>query len=191
MILQLKLESSDRWLNKVLSDFDTFLLDHAANEKKAAGVALNLAAHYPDKPDLVAAMLDLAIEELCHYREVFKLIRERNLTLPPDQKDAYVNQLRSAIRHGRDQYFLDRLLIAAIVEARGLERFAKIAAALPNGSLKNFYQTIYHSEARHSELFLSLAKQYGEEEGVNSRLECLLNLEADIISSLPIKAALH
>ena len=191
MIIQLKLESSQGWLNKVLSDFDLFLLDHAANEKKAAGVALKFAAHYPDKPDLVAAMIDLAIEELCHYREVFKLIRERNLALPPDQKDSYINQLRSVVRNGRDYYFLDRLLIAAIVEARGLERFAKIASALPQGSLKNFYQSIYYSEARHSELFLSLAQQYSDEESVNSRLECLLNLEAEIIGSLPIKAALH
>ena len=191
MALQLKSESSDRWLTEVLSNFDAFLLDHAANEKKAAGVALNLAAHYPDKPDLVAAMIDLAIEELSHYRDVFKLIRERNLTLSADEKDPYVNQLRNIVRHGRQDYFLDRLLVAAIIEARGLERFTKIAEALPSGALKTFYQSIYRSEARHSTLFLSLAEQYYDLDQVNSRLEVLLDQEANILSSLTIRAALH
>ncbi|NET50707.1 MAG: hypothetical protein F6K09_18865 [Merismopedia sp. SIO2A8] len=112
-------ESSAQWLNAVLSDMDVFLLDHAANEKKASGVALNLAAHYPDKYDLVAAMIDLSIEELSHYREVFKLIRERQLPPQPDRKDAYVNQLRKLIRKDSRPYFLDRLLIAGIISARG------------------------------------------------------------------------
>ncbi len=189
--LQLQCESSELWLQAVLDNFDAFLLDHAANEKKAAGVALNLAAHYPDKPDLVAAAIDLAIEELCHYREVFSLIRERQLTLPRDEKDAYVNQLRSAVRNGREDYFLDRLLVAAVVEARGLERFAKIAAALPEGHLQSFYQTIARSEARHSDLFLSLAQRYFETDRIGSRLTTLLELEAQIVAALPIRAALH
>ena len=191
MVLQLKSKSSDLWLNAVLSNFDAFLIDHAANEKKAAGVALNLAAHYPDKPDLVAAMIDLAIEELSHYRDVFKLIRERNLILAADEKDPYVNQLRTAVRNGRQDYFLDRLLVAAIIEARGLERFAKIAESLPPGSLKMFYQSIYRSESRHSHLFLSLAEQYYDTDQVNSRLASLLDLEASILSSLTMRAALH
>ena len=190
-MLQLKCESSDMWLNAVLSDFDSFLLDHAANEKKAAGVALNLAAHYPDKSELVTAMIDLAIEELCHYRDVFKLIRERNLTLQADEKDRYVNQLRKAFRNGRVEYFLDRLLIAAIIEARGLERFAKIAKVLTSENLRSFYLTISRSEARHSDLFLSLANRYFEEEKISSRLNSLLSLEANIIESLPVRAVLH
>ena len=189
--LQLRCESSDLWLKAVLDNFDDFLLDHAANEKKAASVALNLAAHYPDKPELVAAAIDLAIEELCHYREVFGLIRERQLTLPADKKDTYVNQLRSAVRNGREDYFLDRLLVAAVVEARGLERFAKIAAALPAGSLQSFYQTIARSEARHAELFLSLAQRYFETERISTRLQTLLDLEAQIVVLLPVRAALH
>ena len=146
MAIPLKSESSPAWVEAVLADFDTFLLDHAANEKKAAGVALNLAAHYPDKPELVAAMIDLAIEELSHYRDVFKVIRQRALALPPDQKDAYVNQLRATIRKGSANYFLDRLLVAAIIEARGLERFTQVAAALSMGGLSSFYQAIARSE---------------------------------------------
>ncbi|WP_299410436.1 tRNA-(ms[2]io[6]A)-hydroxylase [Acaryochloris sp. IP29b_bin.148] len=191
MTIPLKCDSSEAWLQAVLADFNTFLLDHAANEKKASGVALNLAAHYPDKPDLVTAMIDLAIEELSHYRDVFKLIRERHLSPLPDQKDVYVNQLRSLIRKGSENYFLDRLLIAAIIEARGLERFTKIAIALPNGPLKGFYQAIAHSEARHATLFLTLAEQYCASEAISPRLETLLTHEAQILTDLPHRAMLH
>lgn len=191
MTIHLKCESSDIWLQTVLADFDIFLLDHAANEKKASGVALNLVAHYPDKPDLVAAMIDLAIEELSHYRDVFKLIRERHLTPPPDQKDPYVNQLRGLIRKGSENYFLDRLLVAAVIEARGLERFTKIAMALPDGALKNFYQAIAHSEARHANLFLDLAEQYCAAAMIQPRLEKLLMSEAQILTDLPYRAMLH
>ena len=191
MTLKLKCDSSDLWLKAVLNDFDTFLLDHASNEKKAASVALSLVAHYPDKPDLVSAAIDISIEELCHYREVFALIRDRNLILAADRKDAYVNQLRAAFRQGREDYFLDRLLVAAIVEARGLERFARIAEALSEEGLKGFYQSLARSEARHSELFLSLAQRYFEADCVQVRLESLLDLEARILESLPPRAALH
>jgi tRNA-(ms[2]io[6]A)-hydroxylase len=189
--LALQSESSQAWLDAVLEDFDAFLLDHAANEKKAAGVALNLAAHYPDKPDLVAAMIDLAIEELSHYRDVFKQIRQRTLTLPPDQKDAYVNQLRATIRKGSDLYFLDRLLVAAVIEARGLERFSKIAVALPPGPLKGFYQAIAQSEARHSDLFLCLAYRHCAVDDIGPHLERLLHQEAHILATLPVRATLH
>lgn len=191
MTISLRSASSETWLQTVLADFNTFLLDHAANEKKASGVALNLAAHYPDKSDLVAAMIDLAIEELSHYRDVFKLIRERHLTIPPDAKDPYVNQLRGLIRKGSENYFLDRLLVAGIIEARGLERFTKIAQALPSGSLKGFYQAIAHSESRHAHLFLSLAEQYCPTSDLQTRLDALLTAEAQILDKLPHRAMLH
>lgn len=184
-------KSSDDWLDAVFADFDTFLLDHAANERKASGVALNLAAHYPDKHDLVAAMIDLAIEELSHYREVFKLIRERHIPPVPDRKDPYVNRLRKLVRDGSQKYFCDRLLIAGIIEARGLERFTQIADALSVGSLKSLYETIYRSEARHTNLFLSFAHQYCAEEKVDERLQDLLAIESQILAELPIRSALH
>lgn len=191
MTVHLLCESSERWLQVVIDDFDEFLIDHAANEKKASSSALTLAAHYPDKPDVVAAMIDLAIEELNHYREVFQLMRQRNLTNRADRKDAYVKRLRQALRPGTERYFLDRLLAASIIEARGVERFAKIADALPSGNLKNFYQSLTRSEIRHSDLFLTFAKQYYSHNLVSDRLSELLYIEADIFQSLPIRPTLH
>ena len=191
MPIKLLCESSDSWLQAVMDDFDSFLIDHAANEKKASSSAMTLAAHYPDKPDVVAAMIDLAIEELSHYREVFQLMRERNLTVLADQKDAYVRELRTILRPNTEMYFLDRLLVASIIEARGLERFSKIADALPLGALKSFYQSITRSEARHADLFLTFATQYYSAQQVTEWLAELLSKEAYILQSLPIRPALH
>ena len=90
--------TSSEWLNQVLDNFDEFLLDHAANERKASSMAMSMVAHYPDKPKLVAAMIDLALEELNHFRQVFRLSCERGLKLADDQKDPYVNDLHKHMR---------------------------------------------------------------------------------------------
>lgn len=170
---------------------DIFLPDHAAAEKKASSMALTMVAHYPDKPELVSAMIDLALEELSHFRAVVKLMHERGLSLLPDEKDAYVNAMRSHLRDGKDFYFLDRLLIAGIIEARGAERFGLIAATLEDGDLKRFYQSVTRSEEAHQALFVELAEQYFSSEEVHQRLEELLNAEADIARALPSRIALH
>ena len=119
----------------MLAHFDLFLLDHAAAEKKAAGMALSMLSHYPDKDQLVTAMSELAAEEMMHFREVVRLIQERKLRLTADEKDPYVNEIRSWIRSDSEVYLLDRLLTGAVIEARGAERFALVATALPSGEL--------------------------------------------------------
>ena len=179
------------WTDAVLADFDRFLLDHATAEKKASGMAISMLSHYPDRTELVTAMADLAIEELTHYREVLKWIHQRGLTTAPDQKDPYVVAFRQSLRQGREVYFLDRLLLASIIEARGAERFALVANALEPGPLKKFYQSIARSEARHYELFLDLAKKYLPDDMIDHRWKELLDIEAKIVVDLPIRAALH
>jgi tRNA-(ms[2]io[6]A)-hydroxylase len=154
-------------------------------------MAISMLSHYPDRTELVSAMADLAIEELTHYREVVKWIHQRGLTITPDQKDPYVVAFRTSIRQGREVYLLDRLLTASIIEARGAERFALVAAALDAGPLKKFYQSIARSEERHFELFLELAKKYLEPDMVDQRWDELLDIEAALVASLPIRAALH
>ncbi|HEY6529548.1 MAG TPA: tRNA-(ms[2]io[6]A)-hydroxylase [Cellvibrionaceae bacterium] len=179
------------WIEVVLANLDHFLLDHAAAEKKASGMAMSMVSHYPDKTDIVLAMVDLALEELAHFKQVVKIIVERGLMLGADSPDPYVNQLRALHRKGSDVYLLDRLLIASIVEARGCERFGLIATHLPEGPLKHFYRAICDSEARHEDLFLGLALQHFEQPIVMTRLDELLDKEAAIVAALPIRAALH
>jgi tRNA-(ms[2]io[6]A)-hydroxylase len=191
MALELKTASSPLWLEAVLADFDTFLMDHATCEKKASGMALSIISHYPDKPLLIREMLNLAVEELSHYRDVLRLVLERGLTPAPDTRDEYVNCLQKLMDRGRQFYLMDRLLVSAIVEARGAERFGLIAGALPPGPLKQFYLGITSSESRHGQLFIDLAEQHCDPAQIPDRLDTLLHQEADILAALPIRAALH
>lgn len=177
-----------------MADFDSFLLDHASCEKKASGMAISMLSHYPDKPELVREMLNLAVEELNHFRDVVRLILEKNLTPGSDQKDQYIQRLHKAMDKGKEAYMLDRLLIASIVEARGAERFGMIAQALSEDKepkLKRFYLAITDSESRHYQLFLSLAQSYFSEAAIMPRLDELLKIEAAIVRELPLRAALH
>jgi tRNA-(ms[2]io[6]A)-hydroxylase len=179
------------WTETVLSDFDTFLQDHAAAEKKASGMAISMLSHYPDKVELVAAMAELAVEELTHYREVVKWLHRRGVLTAADQKDPYVIEFRKAVRGEPEAYLLDRLLTAGAIEARGAERFGLVAEALEAGGLKKFYQSITRSEERHYELFLELAALYAPAETVATRWQELLEIEAEIVAALPLRAALH
>ena len=150
-----------------------------------------MLSHYPDRAELVSAMVDLAREELQHFSEVYRHMAARGLILGPDGKDPYVHRLSQQYRKGSEAYFLDRLLVAGILESRGCERFGLVAAALPPGSLKDFYLEITRSEARHQGLFVQLALLYFDRAAVESRLDELLEAEALIVADLPPRAALH
>ena len=190
-MIELKFKTPAAWAEGVVNAMDIFLPDHASAEKKASSMAMTMVAHYPDKPDLVAAMIDLALEELNHFRAVVNIMRDRGLTLLPDAKDSYVNALRRECRQGSASYLMDRLLIGGIVEARGAERFGLVAEALPGGDLKRFYDSITRSEKGHERLFVQLAEKYFDSAVVRSRLDELLTVEAGVVNALPIRPALH
>lgn len=190
-MLKLRSATTPRWTETVLADFDTFLQDHAACERKASAQALALALHYRDKRDLVREMVDLAAEEMDHFRQVYDLLEARGVPLGIDSKDPYVNALQKLVRKGSSAYFVDRMVLFAIVEARGCERFGLVADALPAGQLKEFYDNITRSEARHHALFLRLAKKYEDVGPVDERLAFFLDAEAHVVSSLELRPALH
>jgi tRNA-(ms[2]io[6]A)-hydroxylase len=190
-MIELKYTTPEMWAENIAQNMDEFLPDHAAAEKKASSMAMTMVSHYPDKPELVAAMIDLALEELSHFRAVVKLMQARGLSLLPDRKDPYVNQLRRHSRQGDDVYLMDRLLIAGIVEARGAERFGLIATSLPEGEMRSFYDSITRSELSHQGLFLELADGFFDVQDVRERLDELLDAEAVIVRALPLRIALH
>lgn len=191
------------WLDAVLANFEVFLQDHASCEKKASGMALNVASHYPDRPVLLNAMADLAVEELSHYREVVRLLIARGGQPGADGKDPYIRQLNALVRRGAELFLLDRLLVAAVVERRGAERFALLRDVLADSTQPNlpagaqhlarFYGSIAQSEQRHWQTFVSLATSECavSDATVQSRLDQLAHLEAVIVRNLPCRAALH
>ena len=187
----LKLPTPTAWTQVVLSDFDRFLQDHAANERKASAMAMSMVAHYPDRTELVEAMIDLALEELNHFRQVVRLMLQRNVRLGDDEKDPYVNDILRQVRKGTTPYFIDRLLSAAVIEARGAERFSLLAEANLPKEVQTFYRTLARSEANHHQLFVRLATRYFPAQTVKDRLVTWLDIEASAMAALEIRPRLH
>jgi tRNA-(ms[2]io[6]A)-hydroxylase len=195
-MFSLRCASPFEWAPLVVSDMDTFLPDHAAAEKKASAMAMSMVVHYPDQQELVRHLTDVALEELVHFRDVIRIMQSRQLVQVPDTRDEYVQRLRQYIRKPKQQYMLDRLLIAGIIEARGAERFGLVRDHLPRHTaeeekLYDFYRIITRSEEKHQNLFIELALHYFSENEVTDRLDILLDQEATVLLSLPLRCALH
>ena len=188
---ELKCNTDPQWIKAVMDDFDAFLIDHAANERKASTLAMSMVVHYPDKDDIVREMIDLAMEEMAHFREVIKIMLKRGLQQIPDKTNFYIGSFMKAMRKDPKHYLLDRLLMFSIVEKRGAERFGLVGEALTEPKIKDFYQRLAAAEYRHYELFIELAYKYYEANIVKVRLNELLEVEASIVKQCPYKAAVH
>ncbi|HXX30786.1 MAG TPA: tRNA-(ms[2]io[6]A)-hydroxylase [Myxococcaceae bacterium] len=186
----LRCETPAAWLPAALRAFDAVLVDHAHCEKKACANALSLLQAYPGVPGLPAAMARLAREEAAHLTRVLQLLERRGLALGPDGGDPYAQGLQALVRTGARERQLDRLLVAAIIEARSCERLALLGAALPDPELRRFYAELARSEVGHQRLFLRLAERtHGE--AAPARLDALLDAEARLVRRLPVRAAIH
>ena len=129
-MLDLRFKTPPEWLTVVFADFDAFLLDHAACERKAAATGMSFVVRYPDRSALIEPLIEFSREELEHFQIMYRIIHARGLRLADDYKDPYVNALRSQVRNGGEGMLLDKLLVAGIVEARGCERLFMVAEAL-------------------------------------------------------------
>jgi tRNA-(ms[2]io[6]A)-hydroxylase len=191
-LIPLKSKTSMQWVETVLADFNAFLADHASCEHKASVMAMSLIHKYPEKQEMHDALLALAIEELEHFRQVYRLMRQRNIALVKQEKDLYANALLKLLRHGRsEETFLDKALVCAIIEARGTERLALLGEKLEDPTLKDYYTKLAIAESRHYATFAHAARHYIDEDILLNRLDELLEAEAEIISKLPLKARVH
>ena len=187
----LRAATSSEWIDAVMAAFDRFLLDHASAERKASAMATSFVVQYPDKFELHIPMIRLAREELLHYQQVTALLHRRNLVWERDEKDPYIRGLMQHLSTDTRLRLLDRLLMGGVVEARGVERFGLVAKHQENAKLRNFYERLSQSEAKHAALFVDLAGHYFNETEIEMRLDRWLDLEADAMQSVPIRPVLH
>ena len=191
-MLRLRNTTSPAWVVAVRGDVDGFLQDHAANERKVSGSALQLAVQHPERRALVDAMVAMAREELEHFARVYALLGSRGRGLALDAPDPYMGALRALVRTGdAGTFLLDRLLVFGVVEARACERFGLLAEGLAELELRAFYGDLTRAEARHHALFVRLAQDVAPRDAVAARLAEVLDAEAAIVDALPIRAALH
>jgi tRNA-(ms[2]io[6]A)-hydroxylase len=149
-------------------------------------------AKFPDRVEIIPELIATAVEELEHFQAVYQIMEKRGIRLTHELKpDMYVKQLIDICRSGREERFMDRLLLASLVETRGAERFRLIYEALEEGDLKKFYKQLWASEAKHGETFVKMALIYFDEQPVYDRLKEMTLKEAVILNNLPLKPALH
>ncbi|MBC2846696.1 tRNA-(ms[2]io[6]A)-hydroxylase [Winogradskyella flava] len=192
-MLHLKLETDPRWVDIVESNIEEILVDHAWCEQKAATNAITIITYNSEHEDLVTQLLELAIEELEHFQQVHKIIKERGYALGPKRKDHYVNQLFKFMNRGgnRTQSLVDRLLFSAMIEARSCERFKLLSQRIKDKELSKFYYDLMVSEAGHYTIFITFARKYGKGIDVEKRWKELVEFEGKIIKSYGKSETIH
>ncbi|MGI9292080.1 MAG: tRNA isopentenyl-2-thiomethyl-A-37 hydroxylase MiaE [Gammaproteobacteria bacterium] len=183
--------TSPEWIKTVLDDFDEFLIDHASCERKANALLMSMVVKYPDRPAIIPRLIELAQEELEHFSETYAFMEKRGLRLQKDEPDPYVNQLLAAARHGRDERFIDRMLIASVIERRGAERFRIVAENVPDPELAAFYDKLWKSEVKHAHVFTLLLNKEYDSELIAIRHQEILQIEAEIEQGMELRPRLH
>jgi tRNA-(ms[2]io[6]A)-hydroxylase len=183
--------TASAWIDTVLANFDAFLIDHASCERKANALLMSMIVKYPDRPAIIPRLIELAQEELEHFAEAYAWMEKRGLRFSKDAPDPYVNELLAVARHGRDERFIDRMLISSVIESRGAERFRIVAENLADPELAAFYARLWKSEIKHAHVFrLLLNKEYNEDI-IAKRHRELLEIEAEVLARLELRPALH
>jgi tRNA-(ms[2]io[6]A)-hydroxylase len=193
-MLGLKLSTDPRWVHIVESNIDEILTDHAYCEQKAASNAISIIVNFPEYSDLVEAMTDIVREEMTHFRMVHDIIVSRGGVLGRERKDDYVNELLKFIRiphRRREESFVDRLLLAAMIEARSCERFRVLSENIKDEFLSGFYRDLMISEANHYTTFIGFARKYGQDVDVDKRWQEFLEYEATVIARYGKSETIH
>jgi len=197
-VLCLTSATDPRWAALAIADLPALLADHAHCEMKAASNALSLSTRWPVTPRIARALVELAEEELRHFRAVVDELERRGIPIGRPEVDVYAATLRKLAQAGckksPEASFVDRLLVGALIEARSCERFRLLADALAakGDALAAFYDDLFASEARHYRTLVDLAIEVaGDEAAVRARLDDLAEQEGALGKTLGAHPSIH
>ena len=192
-MLGLKFETETSWVEIAKAGLQQVLTDHAFAEQKAASNAVSIIINYSEETELVSAMSDIAIEEMEHFKMVHEFMVEKGMVLGREQKNDYAKHLHSYFVKTKDRTdaLIQRLLIAALIEARSCERFKVFSENIEDQALSDFYKDLMVSEANHYTVFLGFARQYQDRKIVDEKWEGLLAYEAEFMKNRGTSAKVH
>lgn len=171
----------DTWVTAALADTETLLLDHAECEKKAAASAMSMLYRYGIDPALADAASRFAREELRHFEMVNAFMRGRGIAPRVVPASRYAGGLLAHVRRHEPARLLDMLLVAALIEARSLERFILVVERTDDVALARFYARLLASEARHARTYLALAARQPNAAEIDARLTELRRRENALV----------
>jgi tRNA-(ms[2]io[6]A)-hydroxylase len=188
-MLGLKLPTDPRWVNLAEKSIEEILTDHAYCEQKAASTSISIIQNYPEYEHMVESLTPIVSEEWGHFKLVLEQLKKRGLKLGKQRKDEYVNALQKFVAKGgnREDSLIEKLLLAALIEARSCERFRLLSKEIKDPELRQFYKNLMISEAGHYKLFLDLACSIGKKERVLHRWQQWLSYEAEVLKNIDLR----
>jgi len=181
------------WVKLVDENLSIFISDHLYAEQKAASNGFSFVIQYPERTELIKKMGAYALEESEHFNWILDYMLKNEIELQKDQKSEYVYHLRRFFpkTKDRDDNFVNRLLLASLIEARSCERFTVFSKYTKHKELTTFYHDLIKDEVGHYKLFLNLAKVYQEKDMVTDKWQRLLIYEANYIEKMGKTALVH
>jgi tRNA-(ms[2]io[6]A)-hydroxylase len=192
-MLGLQFETETSWAEIAKDNLQQILTDHAFLEQKAASNAVSIIINYSEETELVKEMSDIAIEEMQHFKMVHQLMVKRGMVLGREQKNDYAIKLQKFFKKtgDRTEALIQRLLVAALIEARSCERFKVFSENMEDEQLRKFYKNLMISEAGHYTTFLSFARKYQDREIVDQKWKALLKYESELMRERGKLAKIH
>lgn len=193
--LPLRVQTPDDWGAQVLRKPLALLNDHAHLEHKAGTNALELLHRWPEPspPEKwVQMMTAVARDEVDHLAIVSRLLSRRGGRLTRHHRNPYARGLRDLVRMGAGpDELMDRLMVAALIEARSCERFEILARMTPDEELARLYGDLWASEHGHYLVFVNLSRDVCADEVVDRRFDEMLDAEARLIVEQPPGPRMH
>ncbi|WP_158837786.1 tRNA-(ms[2]io[6]A)-hydroxylase [Polaribacter sp. L3A8] len=192
-MLGLQFETETSWAEIAKDNLQQILTDHAFLEQKAASNAVSIIINYSEETELVKEMSNIAIEEMQHFKMVHLLMVKRGMVLGREQKNDYAIRLQKFFKKTGDRTdaLIQRLLVAALIEARSCERFKVFSENMEDEELSKFYNNLMISEAGHYTTFLKFAREYQDKEIVDKKWNALLAFEAELMKERGNTAKIH
>jgi len=194
-VFELSEDTEVDWAETALKDLDEILVEHAHLERKAAQSAMQFMVRYPEREFMQQPLSALAREELEHFEAVLEILRRRGVRFGPQRASSYAGRLLAIVRRDEPGKLIDRLLCAAVIEARSCERLKLLATAFQStgSELAGFYQELAVAEARHYSLYIDFARRVGADSDadVDHRLTEICEHEAEVVRTAPESPRLH
>ena len=183
-MLRLAGDTRDEWVQEVLNDIPSLLLDHAHCEKKAASTALSFIFRYPEYSHFVRPLSELAREELRHFEQVLTFLEDRKIPFLRQIPSTYAKKLMKICRKDEPDRMLDIMITASLIEARSCERMRILSEHLleKDPKLARFYRGLLACEARHHQIYLDLIKGIYTNEQIQQRIEEISIFEQSIVA---------
>lgn len=192
-MLGLQFETTTSWAEIAKDNLQQILTDHAFLEQKAASNAVSIIINYSEETELVKEMSNIAIEEMQHFKMVHLFMVKRGMVLGREQKNDYAIRLQKFFHKTKDRTnaLVQRLLVAALIEARSCERFKVFSENMEDEELCKFYNNLMISEANHYTTFLKFARAYQDRKIVDEKWNALLAFEAEMMKERGNLAKIH